>query len=75
MFSFRNVPSAKKQFLKIQRECMHCVIWSEVERTDEHWAYNTSQHNLMASISNAAALDILVKLGKVLITSCLRMTR
>jgi len=39
---------------------MHCEIWSGVERTDEHWAYSTSEYNLMASISNAAAFEILV---------------
>ena len=39
---------------------MQCEIWSDVERTDEHWAYNTSQDNLMASISDADAFDILV---------------
>jgi hypothetical protein len=60
MFSFRDVPSVKIQLLKIQRECMHCEIWSEVERTDEHWTYNISEHNQMASISNAAAFEILV---------------
>jgi len=58
MFCFRNVASAKEQLLKIQRECMHCEIWSEVERTDEHWTYNISEHNLTASISNAAEFEI-----------------